>query len=220
MQTLNSCNQDGMFPSVSVAVRDNKDVDGFIDDCKLELGTFIGREVFSTVFNKVLRFNKNSQSSNISLNLDVFPWGGTLLDARLIDQFGLPETHYVLYCEDFLWSNYLSNHGVGIAASPQSILHVFDTPYMRDQQEKLSVRRFLVKSNIGTLYYRIRNEVAFRSALSRTFSESILFSANKVVWVLAIFSILALQPERRKIVLAALADGARQDFTRNFPLVQ
>lgn len=160
------------------------------------------RKVSKRIFKK-----KNVASLNFPaiVSVEVAPYSGMLFKATLIDHVGLPNTEFVLYCDDYDWSYRIVEKGGMLQLVTNAKVIDLQPTWGRAHGNKPLA--MLLSSSNSVAYYAMRNEVYFYG--KRWCKIHIVYEINKAFFLVILWleAVLYKRLDRFRLLLSAARDG-------------
>lgn len=187
--------------------RDSHSRERFERSLRFDAGAYLGKDL--------LRLHHTRRQSDEPL--DFFPYGGSLVPREAIVEAGFPNGSYFAYWDDFDWADRIKRCGYQIKVTDACLYLMQDVtnPGIGIAQ----ALRFLRTERPELLYYRVRNEISFRSRVRRDPVQAMHFRINRLSWLAAIRVVLAGRrwaPNKRAI-LAGIRDASGFDQCGSAP---
>ena len=205
--------------TVCIGSRDSAATGQFVQQFVLDPGVYIRFDIPTYIAARLgMRIGVKPRKNGEWPEVDLFPYGGSLVPAALLRTGVLPDPKFVVYADDFDWAYRLMLEGAGAVVRTDVQYQVQDRTF--GDGARVSALGFFRSKQPTLLHYRVRNAVAFRSALPRTAIQRFRFGLNNLLWKLATVAALATPKWRdnRRIVFRAMRQGREQDFSINPPL--
>lgn len=177
--------------------RDSHSRERFERSLRFDAGAYLGVDL--------LRLNHARRTPDRPL--DFFPYGGSLVPREAIVEAGFPNESYFVYWDDFDWADRIKRSGYQIKVTDACLYMMQDVTHQGTGIAQ--ALRFLRAERPELLYYRVRNEISFRSRVRRDPIQSLHFRINRLSWLAAIRLVLARRrwgPNKRAI-LAGIRDA-------------
>jgi GT2 family glycosyltransferase len=134
------------------------------------------------------------------------PYGGLLMNKRLITDIGYPNAEMYLYVDDSEYSYRITQHGGAIWMIPACRITDIDKSQGINYKKRMFHSQLLDEWSFRT-YYHIRNRVYFYSRVA--IRNKFMFRVNKLLYLafLRVISILSLKTTEYKKLVVAVNDG-------------
>lgn len=141
---------------------------------------------------------------SVPVPIEVSPYGGMFFPATLPGIVGLPDSEFVLYCDDYEWSSRITRAGGRILVVPRASVEDLGATWGSAKGDH--VRSLLDAESDSLAYYAMRNEAYFFSTRWRRSRLQYLMNAcmfHALLWVLS-------RPRSRRARYALLTRALRE----------
>ncbi|MBV9825243.1 MAG: glycosyltransferase [Alphaproteobacteria bacterium] len=147
------------------------------------------------------------------------PYGGMLFYSCLIPEIGLPNSDFVLYSDDYEFTNRIALRGGGLWLVMDAVVNDVILEERGISRSKLSkiplIGHILTKEPDSSVYYLVRNSIFFERHVCKR--EGVSYWINATIYLIALIGIALICGKKARAALLARAtlDGFYQKLGTN-----
>jgi GT2 family glycosyltransferase len=176
--------------------------------------SFLGwhlKDIPRKIMKKFPSINKQKSKTNEIFKVPLAPYGGLMVNKKIINEIGLPNTNFYLYCDDYEFTYRITKNKGNIYLVPDCKIKDIDKSWFVKENYGF-IKSFLKSKQSFRIYYGIRNRVFFEK--ENFISNKIVYKVNMYAFLtlLYITAILTNETERFNLIRKAIRDGNNGDL--------